>query len=147
MIFCIRIYSRISRVDLFFAFLLGLQLNQGEKGVCLTGRWHLQTFSPGLKSCVLMLAMTRLRNWPEPSGLTSLPPAAWVTTLPLQKNNAIWVGVCVVETICPFHYGTALGKGDKQSLLFCVTWFEPVQDTLRKVRLIFLVKSYVKPLM
>lgn len=29
--FCIRICSRISRADLFFAFLLGLQLNHGEK--------------------------------------------------------------------------------------------------------------------
>lgn len=145
--FCIRICSWISRVESFFAFLLGLQLNQGGKGVCLTGRWHLQTFSPGLKSCVLTLAMTRLRNWPEPSGLTSLPPAAWVTTLPLQKNNVIWIGVCVVETIFPFHYGTALGKGDKQSLLFSITWFEPGQDTLRKVPFIFWVKSYVKPLM
>jgi len=91
--FCIRICSCIALVDLF-AF-SGSQLNQGKRGMCLTGQWLLQTFSAGLKSCVLMVVMTRSRNWPELSGLTFLLPAAWVTTLPLQKNNAIWILKCV----------------------------------------------------
>lgn len=124
LMFCIRICSCIALVDLF-AFSLGSQLNQGKKGVCLTGQWLLQTFSAGLKSCVLMVVMTRSRNWPELSGLTFLLLAAWVTTLPLQKNNTIWIWVCVIETICTFHYGTALGKRDKQPLLIRKTWFEP----------------------
>lgn len=103
--FCIRICSCIVLVDLF-AFSLGSQLNRGKKGVCLTGQWLLQTFSAGLKSCVLMVVMTRSRSWPELSGLTFLLPAAWVTTLPLQKNNTVWIWVCVIETMCTFHYGS-----------------------------------------